>query len=84
MKMFTKFLETEQLFPVGVKQNATARKRSKAETPHCNPASLRELLIKTHTLPVSPKHRMLPTGQRDAEVCVSALLRCVAPVSISL
>lgn len=82
-------IRTEQLFPVGVLQIATlaAGKRSKAKTPHCNPASLRELVIKTHTLPVSPKHRMLPTGS----LCVCSLRMCtvicekyLAPVSISL
>lgn len=42
---------TEQLFPVEIVQIATlaAGKRSKAKTLHCNPASLRELVIKTHT-----------------------------------
>lgn len=44
-------VRTEQLFPVGVLKIATlaAVKRSKATTPHCNPPSFRELVIKIHT-----------------------------------
>lgn len=74
---------TEQLFPAWVfLQTATlaAGKRSKAETPHWNPASLRELLIKTHThtLPVSLKHRMLQCSQQNISLCVcSPMMRTV-------
>lgn len=67
---------TEQLFPVEIVQIATlaAGKRSKAKTLHCNPASLRELVIKTHThfLFLQSTGCCLPAS--GTLVCVSALL----------
>lgn len=42
----------------------TAGKRSNTQTPHLDPALFREMVIKRHTLPVSPKYRMLLTSHR--------------------
>lgn len=66
---------TEQLLERESCNTATlvAGKRSKAKTPHCNPASPRELVIKTHTLPVSPKHQMLLAIQWDISLCICFL-----------
>lgn len=65
----------EKLWEEEVLKIATlaAGTRSKAKTPHCNPASLRELVIKTHKLPVSPKLRMLSTSQLGIRLCVCSL-----------
>lgn len=71
----TSFYKNElgQLLQVEVSQIAAlaSGERSNDATPHCNPASLREFAIKTLKLPVSPKHRMLPSSR---QVRASAVL----------
>lgn len=64
-----------QLLQVEVSQIAAlaSGERSNGATPHCNPAPLWEFAIKTLKLPVSPKHRMLPSSR---QIRASAVLAC--------